>query len=349
MLIQIQVGEYRPTFVFDRGANEVRRGDRVIIELDRGTDHGRMVADTIPAKGPDGRSFSVQGKVLRKMTDGDLRQIDNNRGKAREALHVAISKVTELKLDMNMLTGEYSFDASKLILYFTAEGRVDFRELVKELAKVFRVRIELKQIGVRDRAKMITGYGVCGQPLCCATFIKDFSQLSIKMAKEQALPLNPSKISGVCGRIKCCMAYEVNVYKELNKGLPKMGAKIQVGEGRGRVINLDVLKRLVYVDVGEGNIVKVHLPENATARDLEAAVREQAPPPRPERRPPPERPQQDRRVQDRRPERANETRTVQEQQARPDARRSGDRPRHADDRRRDQRSNRPNDQQRRER
>ncbi len=140
--------------------------------------------------------------------------------------------------------------------------------MVKELAKVFRVRIELKQIGVRDRAKLIKGYGVCGQPLCCSTFIKDFSQLSIKMAKEQALPLNPTKISGVCGRIKCCMAYEYNVYKELNKGLPKMGAKVQTADGRGRVINLDILKRVVQIDMGEGKIVRVQVPLDGDSKEL---------------------------------------------------------------------------------
>jgi cell fate regulator YaaT (PSP1 superfamily) len=204
----------------------------------------------------------ARGRALRKATDGDLRQMDNNRTKASDALNVCISKVTDLNLDMKVLKAEYSFDSTKVIFFFTSEGRVDFRALVKELAKVFRVRIELKQIGVRDRAKMIEGYGVCGQHLCCASFIRDFSQLSIKMAKEQALPLNPSKISGVCGRIKCCMAYEFNVYREMNKGLPKMGAKIQIPEGKGKVINLDILKRLVYVDIGEGKIIKHSVPKD---------------------------------------------------------------------------------------
>ena len=262
-MFHVQIGEYRPSGCFDSGGIELKRGDLVIVDLDRSSEVGRVVAGVLPAA--EGvRPPAVQGKVLRKVTEGDKRQIDNNRNKAKDALNVCISKVNELKLDMKMLNAEYSFDATKVILYFTAEGRVDFRALVKELAKMFRLRIELKQVGVRDRAKMIKGYGVCGQELCCANFIKDFSQLSIKMAKEQALPLNPSKISGVCGRIKCCMAYEFNVYKELNRGLPKMGAKIQVAEGRGRVINLDILKRLVYVDTGEGKIVKISMPlENA--------------------------------------------------------------------------------------
>lgn len=255
---QIQVGEYRPTACFDSAGIDLKRGDKVIVDFDRSSETGLVVSAVAHKEGV--RPPSVQGKVLRKVTEGDLRQIENNRHKAKDALNVCISKVNEFKLDMKMLNAEYSFDSTKVILYFSAEGRVDFRNLVKELAKVFRVRIELKQLGVRDRAKMVKGYGVCGEELCCATFIKDFSQLSIKMAKEQALPLNPSKISGVCGRIKCCMAYEFNLYKELNRGLPKMGAKIQVPEGRGRVINLDILKRLVYVDTGDGKIVKINMP-----------------------------------------------------------------------------------------
>ncbi|MBF0387610.1 MAG: stage 0 sporulation protein [Candidatus Omnitrophica bacterium] len=262
-IFYVQVGEYRPAGCFDGNGLELKRGEQVIVDLDRSSEMGRVVAEAV-VHVEGGRLPSAQGKVLRKVTDGDRRQIENNRNKSKDALNVCISKVNELKLDMKMLNAEYSFDATKVILYFTAEGRVDFRNLVKELAKVFRLRIELKQIGVRDRAKMVKGYGVCGQELCCANFIKDFSQLSIKMAKEQALPLNPSKISGVCGRIKCCMAYEFNVYKELNRGLPKMGAKIQVPEGRGRVINLDILKRLVYLDTGDGKIVKINMPlENA--------------------------------------------------------------------------------------
>lgn len=258
-IFHIQVGEYRSTGCFDGNGFELKRGELVIVDLDRSSEMGRVLAEAV-VHGEGGRLPAAQGKVLRKVTEGDRRQIENNRNKSKDALNVCISKVNELKLDMKMLNAEYSFDATKVILYFTAEGRVDFRNLVKELAKLFRLRIELKQIGVRDRAKMVKGYGVCGQELCCANFIKDFSQLSIKMAKEQALPLNPSKISGVCGRIKCCMAYEFNVYKELNRGLPKMGAKIQVAEGRGRVINLDILKRLVYVDTGDGKVIKISMP-----------------------------------------------------------------------------------------
>ena len=265
-LIQVRLGENRPVVYVDDRDVECRRGDYLVVEVDRSTEFARVASRSVPRCESD-KKFFTSGRIIRKATEADMRQIEHNRTKAREALHGCIAKITELKLDMNMLTCEYAFDGSKAIFYFTAEGRVDFRDLVKELAKTFRVRIELKQIGVRDRAKMIEGYGVCGQHLCCASFIKNFSQLSIKMAKEQALPLNPSKISGVCGRIKCCMAYEFSVYKELNRGLPKMGGKIDTPEGKGKVINLNILKRLVHVDMGDGKIVKMNIPSNDSPKD----------------------------------------------------------------------------------
>jgi cell fate regulator YaaT (PSP1 superfamily) len=162
---------------------------------------------------------------------------------------------------MQLVKAEYSFDSSKILFFFTAEGRVDFRNLVKDLAKMFRVRIELKQIGVRDKAKILGGYGVCGRELCCSSYMKDFHPLSIKMAKDQGLPLNPSKISGVCGRVKCCMAYEYQVYREMSKTLPKMGQKMTSDTGeKGRVINVDILKRSVVVEFAEGKIQKMSFP-----------------------------------------------------------------------------------------
>ncbi|MEI8011975.1 MAG: regulatory iron-sulfur-containing complex subunit RicT [Candidatus Omnitrophota bacterium] len=265
-LIQVRMGEYRPVVYVDDRDVDCSRGDHVVVEVERSTEIAKVASRFVP-KCESEKRFFASGRIIRKATEADIRQVEHNRTKAKDALHVCIAKITEMKLDMNMLTCEYAFDGSKAMFYFTAEGRVDFRDLVKELAKTFRVRIELKQIGVRDRAKMVEGYGVCGQFLCCASFIKDFSQLSIKMAKEQALPLNPSKISGVCGRIKCCMAYEFNVYKELNKGLPKIGGKIDTPEGKGKVINLNVLKRLVQVDIGDGKIVKLNIPLNDSAKD----------------------------------------------------------------------------------
>jgi cell fate regulator YaaT (PSP1 superfamily) len=203
----------------------------------------------------------VGGKILRVASDSDLMQIATNQMKAAQALSTCKKKIEGIKLDMQLVRAEYTYDASKIIFYFTSEGRVDFRNLVKDLAKLFRCRIELKQIGVRDRAKIVTGYGVCGRELCCSSFMKDFNSLSIKMAKEQGLPLNPQKISGVCGRVKCCMAYEFSVYKEFSKNLPKLGAKITTEQGeKGKVINVDILKRYVLVDLGEGKTQKITYP-----------------------------------------------------------------------------------------
>jgi len=191
-----------------------------------------------------------------------MKQLENNRMKAKEALNICLRKINDRKLDMRIVKAEYTFDSSKIIFSFIAEGRVDFRNLVKDLARVFRVRIELKQIGVRDKAKVVGGYGVCGRELCCSSYMKAFHPLSIKMAKEQGLPLNPSRISGVCGRIKCCMAYEFNVYKEHSRSLPRYGEKINIDEGKGRVVEINILKRLVSIDIGEGKIIKVNYPKN---------------------------------------------------------------------------------------
>jgi len=254
-MIQVQVGEYRPVLAFDLGEIAAKRDDMVIVELERGSEFGRVVSD--PDKVCTGKTEAASGKVLRIATDGDLRQIENNRQKARDAVHTCTRKISDQKLEMSVVKGEYSFDNSKIIFFFVSEGRVDFRNLVKELARVFRVRIELKQIGVRDKAKIIGGFGVCGRELCCSSYMTGFHALSIKMAKDQGLPLNPSKISGVCGRIKCCMAYEFNVYREFAKNLPKMGQKITTAEGKGKVINVNILKKYIHVDYGEGKIIKV--------------------------------------------------------------------------------------------
>jgi cell fate regulator YaaT (PSP1 superfamily) len=203
-----------------------------------------------------GKAENVNGKIVRKATEGDLKQIENNRMKAQDALNTCLRRITERKLDMQMVKAEYTFDNSKVIFFFTSDDRVDFRNLVKDLARVFRVRIELKQIGVRDKAKIIGGYGVCGRELCCSSFLNGFHALSIKMAKDQQLPLNPSRISGVCGRIKCCMAYEFNVYREMIRALPHIGEKINTEEGNGRVIDINVLKQFARIDLGEGKIAR---------------------------------------------------------------------------------------------
>ncbi|MCA9407000.1 MAG: stage 0 sporulation protein, partial [Candidatus Omnitrophica bacterium] len=234
------------------------RGDHVILEVDRGSEFGQVVSDVNAVC--KGKTDGVNGKIIRKATEGDIKQIENNTQKAKDALNICMRKITDRKLHMQIVKAEYTFDSSKVIFFFTADGRVDFRNLVKDLARVFRVRIELKQIGVRDKAKIVSGYGVCGRELCCASYMKSFHPLSIKMAKEQGLPLNPSRISGVCGRIKCCMAYEFVVYKEFSKALPHVGDKFSTDEGKGRVIDVNILKRLVSVELEEGRVLKTYVP-----------------------------------------------------------------------------------------
>ncbi|MFA5088004.1 MAG: stage 0 sporulation family protein [Candidatus Omnitrophota bacterium] len=255
-IIQAQVGENRGVEFFDLNGVECSRDDTVILEVERGFEFGRVVSDIQVENAQDVQK--VEGKIVRRATEGDLRQIENNRMKALEAMNVCLRKITERKVIMHIIKSEYSFDCSKIIFFFTAEGRVDFRGLVKDLARVFRVRIELRQIGVRDKARVVGGCGICGRELCCSSYMKGFHPLSIKMAKDQNLPLNPSRISGSCGRIKCCMAYEFLAYKELARSLPRVGEKISTPEGKGRVVDVNILKKIVSVDLGEGRITKMH-------------------------------------------------------------------------------------------
>lgn len=260
--IEVKLGDLRSVSEYQINNLDCQRGDCVILEVDRGSDFGVVVSD--PHKKCKGKLEHVKGKIVRKATEGDLKQISNNRTKIKEALVTCARKINDRKLEMRIVSAEYTFDSSKIIVFFTAEGRVDFRSLVKDLARVFRVRIELKQIGVRDKAKIISGYGVCGRELCCSSYMRNFHPLSIKMAKRQGLPLNPSRISGVCGRIKCCMAYEFDAYKHLSKALPNYGDQISTEEGKGRVVDVNILKRLVRVDVGEGKFVMVSFSKEKT-------------------------------------------------------------------------------------
>ena len=228
---------------------KVKVGDYVIIEAERGREYGQVISE--PELVPETEIEAPLRKVIRVATRDDLRQIQENKKKTKEAMDICAKKIAEHKLDMKLVDAEHSFDRSKFIFYFTAEGRVDFRELVKDLAREFRARIELRQIGVRDEAKIFGGYGPCGRVLCCKSFLKDFEPVTVRMAKDQNLPLNPSKISGVCGRLMCCLGYEYQVYKGLLRGLPKHGETVNTKEGKGRVISVNPLKRSVVVEVGE--------------------------------------------------------------------------------------------------
>ena len=233
----------------------IKVGDRVIIEYDRGLDYGQIIA---PKDTPsDIKSKEVIKKIVRVATENDLKQIEDNRLKSKEALSVCLKKTEEHKLDMKLVQAEYSFDRTKIIFYFTASGRVDFRNLVKDLAKIFKARIELKQIGVRDEAKLFGGFGPCGRELCCARFLKEFEPVTIKMAKEEGLPLNPPKISGLCGRLMCCLSFEYETYKVLSKGLPREGERIHTPQGKGKVIAINVFKRTATVELEDGTQVEM--------------------------------------------------------------------------------------------
>lgn len=254
-IVEVRLGEYRGVSFFDTAEHACQRNDVAILEIDQGVEFGRILSDT--EKVCEDKKEAVAGKIQRLANEPDMKIIEENRKKSSEAMAACLRKVQEHKMDMQIVECEYSFDQAKVIFYFTAEGRVDFRELVKDLARIFKVRIELKQIGVRDKAKIVGGFGVCGRTLCCSSYMKGFHPLSIKMSKEQGLPLNPTRISGVCGRIKCCMAYEFQVYKELARDLPKMGEKITTPQGKGKVIDINILKRYVNVELSEGQMTKV--------------------------------------------------------------------------------------------
>ena len=233
----------------------LKAGAYVIVESDRGQDYGHIVSEASVQIDEKPEAEPVR-KIARAASNNDLKQIDDNKIKAKEAYRDCIRKIQEYKLDMKLVDCEYSFDRGKVIFYFTAESRVDFRELVKDLAKIFKARIELRQIGVRDEAKFLGGFGVCGRRLCCASFLKDFEPVMIKMAKEQGLPLNPPKISGLCGRLLCCLAYEYETYVELSQGLPKEGDCLSLSEGKGKVVGVNKLKRCCMVQFEDGRQIK---------------------------------------------------------------------------------------------
>ena len=225
--------------------------DGVIVETSRGMEYGYIV--TIPAGERVSEDNGPLKPVVRKATVKDMVQLERNRERENLAFAVCIEKIEKFKVPMKLLRTEYTFDRSKIVFFFTAEGRVDFRELVKELASVFHTRIELRQVGVRDEAKQVSGIGSCGRPLCCATYLGEFAPVSIKMAKEQNLSLNPTKISGVCGRLMCCLKYEEETYEDLNSHLPSVGDYVTTDDGlKGEVHSVSVLRQQVKVVVTVG-------------------------------------------------------------------------------------------------
>lgn len=234
-------------YYFDPDNSKIERGTAVIVETARGIEYGIVEIENREVE--DGSVVQPLKKVIRIATKEDEEQNAENKRKEKDAFGICLEKIKKHKLEMKLIDVELTFDLNKIIFYFTADGRVDFRELVKELASVFRTRIELRQIGVRDEAKMLNGIGVCGRTLCCATFLGDFTPVSIKMAKDQNLSLNPTKISGICGRLMCCLKYEEDTYEELNKNLPKEGDIIHTSSGDGEVLSVNILRQTVRAAV----------------------------------------------------------------------------------------------------
>lgn len=232
-------------YYFDPGDFPVKKDDFVIVETIRGIEYGKVV--TGPKQVEEEDVVLPLKKVLRIADEKDRLVVEENRKAAKEAFHICCEKIAQHQLEMKLIDVEYTFDRNKVIFYFTADGRVDFRELVKDLAAVFRTRIELRQIGVRDEAKMLGGIGPCGRMLCCSTFLGDFDPVSIKMAKDQNLSLNPTKISGLCGRLMCCLKYENDEYEMVKEKIPDVGEIIETSEGIGTVVGLNILDRIVQV------------------------------------------------------------------------------------------------------
>jgi len=234
-------------------------GENVIVETEKGLVLGKVLS---PPREKEKRFFlKSPRKVIRKATPEDLEQFEKNRQLEKEAFQFCLRKIKEKGLNMKLVKTEVLLDRSKALFYFTSEKRVDFRELVRDLAAEFRIRIEMRQIGVRDEAKMICGIGGCGRELCCTKFMNRFELVSVKMAKEQNLALNPTKISGICGRLMCCLAYEYPTYMELKKDLPKVGKHIVTNAGKGKVIRQNVLSQTVTVELEEGGEVTIDVSE----------------------------------------------------------------------------------------
>ena len=258
-------------YFFDPSSLQLDINDQVVVETSRGMEVGRVVV--APRQMVEAEITEPLKPVVRKAEEDDLKKVGDWQAKEEEALRTCQARVTQHNLPMRVLSAEYNYDGSRLTFYFTAENRVDFRELLRELASTFKTRIELKQVGVRDKAKMLGGMGRCGRHLCCSSFLCDFSTVTMRMAKEQNLPLNPMKISGLCGRLLCCLSYEAEQYSEMKQKLPKAGEKVTTAFGPGKVASANVLKETVLVELETGAIVE------APAADVQKRGAKAGPPP----------------------------------------------------------------------
>jgi cell fate regulator YaaT (PSP1 superfamily) len=244
---------------FQVGDLNLEAGDLVVVDAEKGVTMGTIVVP--PTEEQSGPFNHAVREVLRKATAKDIKQQEKCRKKEKEAFELCLRLIGELNLAMKLVEVEYLLDGSKVVFYFTAEHRIDFRQLVRRLAAQLKIRIEMRQIGVRDETKMVGGIGFCGRELCCATFLHDFELVSIKMAKEQHLPLNPAKISGLCGRLMCCLSFEVDAYKDLKKNLPKVGKRITTKYGEGKVIRQNLLLQTITLELASGGVITIKTEE----------------------------------------------------------------------------------------
>lgn len=246
-VIGVRFKEVGKIYYFSPGDLKIKTGERVIVETARGVECGTVVIGNFMAE--DGEIVHPLKEIFRIATEEDLKTLEKNIARKAEIMKVFTDKIAEHKLKMKPIDVECTFDGGKILFYFTAESRVDFRDLVKDLAGIYRTRIELRQIGVRDEAKMLGGLGICGRKLCCSSFLGEFQPVSIKMAKEQSLSLSPTKISGTCGRLMCCLKYEQDSYEELLKITPKVGALVETSEGKGVVTDVNLLTGMLKVQL----------------------------------------------------------------------------------------------------
>lgn len=252
-VIGVRFKDVGKVYYFDPGDAQIEIGDGVVVETVRGVEFGEVVLE--PREITDERIVKPLKTIIKKADEKDLEKLESNKKKEEEAFNICLEKIKKHNMQMKLINVEYTFDGNKIIFYFTADGRVDFRELVKDLASIFKTRIELRQIGVRDEAKMLGGLGPCGRPCCCSQFLGDFQPVSIRMAKEQNLSLSPTKISGLCGRLMCCLNYENEHYKALRKLLPKVGSTIKTEDGEAEVVEANAITEMVTA--------KIILPDNS--------------------------------------------------------------------------------------
>lgn len=272
-IVKVQFQKAGKLYDFLTGELVIQKDEMVIVETDRGKTIGQVIKG--PATVPDAELPEGIKTVVRKALPEDIESAAKNRTKEKDAFAFCLNRIKERGMDMKLVKVEYLFDGSKAIFYFTADGRIDFRELVKDLAHAFHTRIEMRQIGVRDEAGMVGGIGICGRELCCCSFLREFEPVSVKMAKEQNLALNPTKISGQCGRLLCCLAYEYETYCSLKKGMPKCGKKVKCGDIEGEIVKTNILDGTVTVKTADDHEVILRgdeiKPENTSDRPKKPA------------------------------------------------------------------------------